>query len=157
MVTNIDLNEMNKILFFMKQYKPHERAPVFSVCDITAQWHLDMDPETSEDVIRTILQTGAQLGFFRSTQDLAGEIFYGYNANMLRANPKNRLILSDSPCLSPCNRLPQCSGVVGQPVTPSNCCYTMNGGSGQGFTGCASVQGALIYLGRPDFCNFTTI
>lgn len=154
-VTNIELNQMNDVLFAMKQLTPRIRAPTFSIELITQAWHEQIDPETSTETIISILQSGAQIGFFLVTQDLEGALSYGYNANMLAFNPQNRFILEDSPCLSSCNRRANPT-VIQVPSTPSNCCYTMpaNGGS-LGYCGCDNALNALALSGAS--CTFTSV
>ena len=107
-ITNSQLNTMNQLLFAMRRLKPNQRAPTFTISDITSQWHTSIDANTSESTITAILQQGSSTGFFIFAQSIEGVLSYGYSANMLRLNPKNKLILLDAPaadrvCLEPCN------------------------------------------------------
>lgn len=154
-VTNIELNQMNDVLFAMKRLTPRERAPTFTLALISEAWHADIDPETSEEVITNILNSGAQLGFFLVRQDIEGVLSYGYNANMLAFNPQNRFILEDSPCLSSCN-LRANPKLIQVSSTPSNCCYTMPNGSGLPLCGCLSGASALAF-GASAGCNVAII
>jgi len=127
-VTDSDLNTMNQVLFGMRRLKSNQRRPVFSIEQITDQWHAEVDPSTTTDEIEAILEAGAATGFFLFYQCANGTLFYGYNADMLRYNPKNKNILLAAPrenrvCLEPCNTpiYPLC---IFKDPTPSNCCFT---------------------------------
>lgn len=124
---NAQLNTMNQLLFQMRRLKSNQRTPTFTITEITQQWHTSVDGETSEAMIVAILEQGASTGFFLFASTLEGVLSYGYNANMLRFNPRNRLILLDAPanervCLDPCNVRKGCCHAICPEM--SNCCYT---------------------------------
>lgn len=132
-ITNSQLNQMNTVLFEMRALRSRERTPVFSIEDIVVEWHELIDSTTSIEIITAILEEGAKIGFFRVAQCQDASLLYGYNANMLQMNPKNKDILLDAPaadrvCLEPCNKriYPLC--IFKTPV-PSNCCFTQWKGS----------------------------
>ena len=55
-VTDDDLNTMNQVLFGMWRLKSKQRRPVFSIAQITDEWHVAVDDTTSADLIEAILQ-----------------------------------------------------------------------------------------------------
>jgi hypothetical protein len=112
----------------MRRLKSNQRSPTFTILEITQQWHMAVDGDTTTELITAILEQGASTGFFIFASTLEGVLSYGYSANMLRLNPKNKIILLDAPladrvCLDPCNvRAGHCCHFV-CPIV-SNCCET---------------------------------
>lgn len=125
-VTNAELNQMNQVLYDLKRTRSRTRAPVFSITQITQQWHLDVNALTTVDEITLILEQGASTGFFLVKQCEDGSLLYGFNANMLKANPQNRFILEDQAdlaCAAPCNKRVYPTCIYKNPIS-SNCCWT---------------------------------
>jgi hypothetical protein len=162
-ITDSDLNTMNQVLFGMRRLKSRQQRPVFSIADITDEWHIEVDPLTSTEEITAILEAGASTGFFLFYQCENGTLFYGYNANMLRFNPKNKSILLAAPrgeraCLDSCNvRInPVC---IYKDPTPSNCCYTQWKGTVSGGTigqNCGVSMDTALFMctgQQTRFCN----
>src|SRR5579872_67530 len=127
-VSDSQLNAMNQLLFQMRGIKPNTQNPVFTIDEITQEWHMNVDDLTSTATIEAILQQGASTGFFLFAQDIDGTLFYGYNRNMLAFNPANKFILQAAPlsakvCLSPCNQ-PNRHCCAAQPAVRNDCCFT---------------------------------
>ena len=146
-VTSAQLNAMNQLLYQMWALKPNQRRPVFSVPDIVDAWHMDVDDTTSEAEIVEILELGASTGFFLFFQCKNGEIFYGFNSNMLKFNKANKQILLDALpenriCLESCNTIINPTCIFKDP-TPDNCCFTQYKGTVAGGS-ISSVCGASM-------------
>lgn len=149
-VTNAQLNAMNQVLYDLKRTRSRTRAPVFTITQIAQQYRLDVDDLATDEQITAILEKGSSTGFFLVRQCEDGSLLYGFNANMLRANPQNRFILEDQEdlaCMAPCavRVYPKC--VYHCPVE-SNCCLTQWKGTvaGGSLGECGASVSTMLFM-----------
>ncbi len=141
---------MNQVLYDLKRTRPRTRAPVFTIPVIAQEYRLQVDDLATDEQVTEILEKGASTGFFLVKQCEDGSLLYGFNANMLRANPQNRFILEDQEdlaCAAPCNKrvYPKC--VYIDPV-PSNCCFTQWKGTvaGGSLGECGASVSTMLFM-----------